>query len=67
MDRDGARALTVQVPLGRALDIKPGQGDSITASLLVVIARGECWRLSKKGGYDPVPRGVSGLGEIAMT
>ena len=46
LDRDGARALTVQVPSGRVLDIKPEQGDSITAPLSVVIAHGECCMLA---------------------
>ena len=40
--RDGVRLLTVQVPLGRALDIKLEHIDSITAPLPVVRARREC-------------------------
>jgi hypothetical protein len=54
--------------LGRVLDIKPEQGDSVTAPLLVVIAHGECCMLApfKMEQLSP-PCRVSGVGEIAMT
>jgi len=60
----------VQVPLGRVLDIKPEQGDSVTAPLSVVIAPGECCMavaFQKGAAMTTALGGVSGLGEIATT
>ena len=60
----------VQVPLGRVLDIKPEQGDSVTAPLSVVIAPGECCMavaFQKGAAMTTAPCRVGGLGEIAMT